>query len=99
MDDVKSKLTSIDYAILAALPKQGSKLGLRDLAPQVKQVKNNLNEGVPSEARLTGSTISGRMRQLKSWGLVVEVPVTPVSDGRGFQITPEGQAVLNGRAE
>lgn len=96
MDDVHSKLTSLDYAILAELPIQGSKLGFRDLALQVKQIVTRLNAQIDDPAGYTnGNEIGGRMRALRFLGLVVDVRVTPVSDGKGFQVTETGKRVLN----
>lgn len=83
-------IPEMDAAILERLPKEGAKMGqIRPLAKQVKALANELrDEG------LTGAAISGRMGILRRRGFVVPVVVQPVGNGKGYQITPSGEAFV-----
>ena len=83
-------LTNLDYAILEALPREGSRMGHHTFAKQVISIVEELG-GVRS------AQVNGRLRSLKHNGLVVNVTVQPVADGAGWQITTEGEQLLRVR--
>lgn len=89
----------IDFAILANLPKQGSRLGYHVLGATVKNVLDTL--GGAEETGVSSGAIGQRItRWLLPKGLVIVVRVHGSGGGRAYQITPEGERVLEqGRKE
>lgn len=82
-------LLPLDYAILEALPKQGAMMGFHNLGATVKHLMRKWRD-----QSVTSAQLNGRVRTLKFYGLAVDVMVMPVGDGKGWQITPEGERVL-----
>ncbi len=87
MATVTPDLLPLDYAILALLPAQGEMFNHAHLGMTIKAVGRRLGDVTPAQ-------LNGRIRTLKLLGLVVDVTVQPVSDGKGWQITPAGRAAL-----
>ena len=87
---LKDKLTDLDYAILATLPPEGSRMGSHTYAKQVITMREELGDA-------TSAGINGRLRSLKHHELVVSVVVQPVNDGMGWQITQKGLTILSDR--
>lgn len=84
-------IPEIDSVILSALPKEGSKLGVKPNGRQVKALAVEL-----AEQQLSSAEISARIRSLshEAYGYVVQVTVLPVSQGPGYQITKAGEKYL-----
>jgi hypothetical protein len=91
----------IDFGVLANLPRQGSRLGYHVLGATVKTVLKKLNDGLEPEARMTSGYVGQRItRWLLPKGLVVAVKVHGAGSSKAYQITPEGERVLEqGRKE
>jgi hypothetical protein len=82
----------IDYAIVAALPPQGSRLGYHVLGSTVKTILETLNAGLPKEAHMTPGIVAQRItRWLRPQGMVVEVKVHGSGGSKGYQVTDRGQ--------
>lgn len=83
-------LVDLDYDILAMLPKQGTKMGkYHDVALRQTDVIHKLDDPM-----LTSSVINGRFQTLLVNGLAVGLAIPPVTQGRGYQITPKGEELL-----
>lgn len=82
-------IPELDAAILKTLPTQGSKVGLKPSARQVKHIAKDLREH-----ELSSATISGRLGALKAHGFAVGIVVPPVSNGKGWQVTPAGMEFI-----
>lgn len=90
----------VDYAILEALPKKGSRLGYHVLGSTVRIVTQRLNEGLPKEARMSTGVIAQRItRWLRPKGLVAEVRVHGSGGAKGYQITEAGERMLADKPE
>ena len=92
--DPKDHLIGLDLPILEALPEEGTKLGHKTLAPQVKSIKERLNKGVPPEGRITSDEISARLRIMSVFALVAAKRVPPVSRGNGWQRTAKAGPLI-----
>ena len=81
-------LLPIDYAILKALPKEGTELTeYVPLGTSVRALKKRI-EGVSSDQ------LSARLRLLKTHGFTVPVRIMPVSLGFGWQHTEKAIALF-----
>jgi hypothetical protein len=84
---IEDSVTDLDFAILAKLPDEGSKLGHHTLATKAKEVAGQLED-------TTAAQVNGRLRVLKLLGLVVDKVTYPAGDGKGWQVTPSGKDEL-----
>ena len=82
-EDVESRLADLDYAIFERLPEVGQKLGYHPMIKSVRKLRDELNEGLPPEARLSSGAVTVRLRMLRIGGLTE--PVTT-----GFSDKPDG---------
>jgi hypothetical protein len=83
-------MLDLHYALLAALPKEGARLGYHPLTKRVPQLVAELNKPLPPDVPpVTSGEVNGAIRGLRSIGLAVEVRL---SNGHfGYQATPRGQ--------
>jgi hypothetical protein len=85
------KLTDLDYAILRLLPQVGARFGPHTYAKQVRTITEDVNATSPQ--------VAGRLKSMKYSGVVTDVIVQPVQDGRGWQRTELGDSVLQAVGE
>lgn len=96
---MSATLIGLDYAILALLPDEGMTLGFASLAKQAKAIVTELNDQLgPDDPRVRSSQVNGRLRSLKSWGLIIDCDVQPVSRGKGWQRTENGRDLVRRHA-
>ena len=97
MSGSHSRLTAADlsplhFAILKALPEEGSVLGYSKVARTARELTATLNKplgtGVP---KLTSAQVQAALRSLKIAGFTVS---TRLGSGLGWQVTRQGEAVL-----
>lgn len=80
------ELLPLDRAVLALLPDEGMVMAHHNIGKTVRSLVETLGDGV------TPPQVNARLRSMKRHGLVIDVTVMPVGDGRGWQITKEGRA-------
>lgn len=81
----------LDFELMRRLPREGAVLGFHNMGLTVHALREILNKNLPRDQQLTGDQISGRLRSMRDEGLAVDVTVTPVGKGRGWQRTPKGE--------
>lgn len=81
----------LDYELLRRLPKEGARVGLREIGRTVKDLARELGE---IDSEIKSSTLNSRVRVLKHHGLIVDVVTLPITEGRGWQITSQGEQAL-----
>ena len=84
---MRELIVPLDYAILDKLPDEGSVVGYHPLGRTVRVLAPEF-EGVDSEQ------LSGRLKSMELMGLTKGIKVTPVGQGRGWQVTPLGKKLL-----
>jgi hypothetical protein len=86
----------LDIAILKILPDENAKIGkyLWDAKRSLEIVKTLGPEGLNSDI------ITGRLRQMRGYGLVIDMPVVgSKGGGRGWQRTEAGKRMTNSMTE
>lgn len=92
----QESLRPLRVAMLRLMPRAGSRLGYHVLAATSRAMKDELNKDVPVGGRVTSAQLNAQLRMMKLEGWIIDVYVTPHSQGMGWQITPEGEKWLDG---
>lgn len=90
MDDLYDELMKLDFELIRELPEDGSELGLAPLGATVNRLKRE-----PKFEGIGPDQLAGRLRWMKTKGLVLAVKTLPLSNGLGWQRTPTGKALLD----
>lgn len=88
------QLNDIHYAVLSALPDEGSKLGYHPLVKTSRRLMDELNAPLPPNVpKVTSGEVNAALRQLRQFDLTVIVR----SGVRliGWQATPKGRATVS----
>jgi len=84
----------VDFAILENLPPEGQMLGWHVIAQTAKRLTEDLNKGLPEEAQITNTQLTGRLVSMASAGLLVKVPIMGSGGRIGWQRSAKGAALF-----
>lgn len=82
-------LLPVDFALLEALPDEGSMIGYKAIALQVASITDR-----PDFDEFSGNQIAGRLKSMQRQGLTVTQVTLPLQRGLGWQRTAKGKKVL-----
>ena len=82
-------ILSIDVPLLQLLPRAGATVG------KYKPLARNVKALVAAfEGSLTNGEVAGRTQVLMRLGYVTRVQLIPLSQGKGYQVTRKGEALV-----